>query len=137
MNAAIRWLRTEGSRAWTIQRLALAAVILPFGAQSGISVDAPVPVMIVATTCALLLAAGFVTRLAAAGASAIFLAGLMAGDALALPFLGLAISVSLVARGGGAISIDRAIVLHFTTLPLVQEITTDGLIVGRRTGFDT
>lgn len=138
MNAAIRWLRTESSRAWTIQRLALAAVILPFGAQSGISVDAPMPVLIVAATCALLLAAGFLSRLAAAGASAIFLAALLAGDALALPLLGLAVSIALVARGGGAISLDYAIVEHFTTLPLEQEITTDGLIVGRRVGeYDT
>lgn len=118
---------------WTMQRLALAAVALPFGLQSGIPAEASMPVVVVATLCAVLLALGLLTRLGAAGASAVFFAALLAGG-LALPLMGLALSIALVARGGGALSLDHAIVHQFTTLPLEQEMTTDGLIVGRRVG---
>ena len=118
---------------WTMQRLALAAVTLPFGLQSGIPAEASVPVVVVATLCAVLLALGLLTRLGAAGASAVFFAALLAGG-LAFPLMGLALSIALVARGGGALSFDHAIVRQYNALPLEQEMTTDGLIVGRRVG---
>lgn len=134
MNVVAPWLRTDGSRVWTLHRWALAAVVLPIGMQSGMPGAAPMTVLVVATLCAALLAMGFATRVAALAVISVLLAGFLGGEVLAVPVLGLALSVGLMVRGGGAFSLDRAIVRQWTSLPLEQEITSDGLIVGRRVG---
>src|SRR5690606_36927449 len=55
MDIVPSWLRTESSPVWTVQRLALAAVVLPFGLQSGAIATAPMTAFVAATVCALLL----------------------------------------------------------------------------------
>lgn len=134
MDIVPSWLRTESSPVWTVQRLALAAVVLPFGLQSGAIATAPMTAFVAATVCALLLVLGLGTRIAAVGVAALVVVSLVAGQSPALGILALALSFGLVARGGGAGSFDDVIVRQLETLPLEQEMTADGGIVGRRVG---
>jgi hypothetical protein len=134
MNVVAPWLRTDGSSVWTLHRWVLAAVVLPIGMQSGMPGEAPMSMLVVATVCAGLLAMGLATRVAALGVVSVLLAGFVGGEAVPVPLLGFALGLGLMARGGGAFSIDRAIVRQWSSLPLEQEITSDGLIVGRRVG---
>lgn len=154
MNALIRLLRTDGSRTSAAQRLILAGVIFPSGAQSlfgwfgglglqatvtvlGAQIGMPRVVAVLLILCAALgpisIALGLFTRLGAIAVSVLLLF-LLPTVYASLAILGLALSVPLVVRGAGAVSIDRMIVRQWTTLPLYQETTSNGHEVGRHVG---
>ena len=146
-----RFFVTDDSLTLTAQRLVVAAVMFPHGAQKllgwfgGLGVEGTqrffatlgIPsvlgllVILGESIGAITLALGLATRLSAFGISAAMLGAMLmvhapngfflnwfgsqAGEGLEFGFLMLALSVPLVVRGGGRLSVDR---LVFDRLPI-------------------
>lgn len=139
-------VRTDGDVMQTFLRLALAVVIFPHGAQKlfgwfggygfegtmgfltgsvGLPWLVALLVIVIETFGALALAAGFLSRVAAAGIAAVMIgavatshlqfgffmnwSGTQGGEGFEYHLLALALTAILIVRGGGAASVDRAI----------------------------